>query len=269
MFQNRAPDPLGQKLPAPAVIIAELSPRVCFFEIIFCKNSQTPLFYSILIIVTGILSPDIKKLVEKNSRELSEIEGNLLGTSHDGQIRVFFITSCNASEGKTVTAISLAYALSQNARRKVLLIDGNLHTPRLHEIFSLDAGPGLTDLCCGKVRDVERDTELQDLYVITHGSPVENTADLFRSEDFKTALDNLKKNFDYVIVDGCPVIGSSDALVSAKCFDGIILVVECEKTTWEIAETVQNKLKISGGNIIGAVLNKRKYYIPRFLYGKI
>jgi len=73
----------------------------------------------------------------------------------------------------------------------------------------------------------------------------------------------------FVIVDGSSVLGSSDVSLIADSFDAVAIVVQCEKTKWEVLQMTAKKIETSGGNLLGVILNSRKYYIPKFLYGKI
>jgi len=145
-----------------------------------------------------------------------------------------------------------------------------MRAPRLHELFEVAGSPGLTDLLLGSADDsqVMRDTEYDGLTVLPYGSG-SSAADAFKPETLSQGLTNLKGKFDYVVCDGDSVIPSSDASVVAKHFDGIAFVVECEKTKWELLQAATEKIENVGGNILGVVLNKRRFYIPRGLYGRI
>jgi len=78
--------------------------------------------------------------------------------------------------------------------------------------------------------------------------------------------ENLKKEFDLVLIDSSPLTLSPDGLAIASKVDGVILVVEAEKTRWQTVKKVRDNIAIVGGNILGVALNKRRYYIPQFIY---
>lgn len=219
----------------------------------------------------GILSQDFKGLITKNSRELSAVRGNILSAAEGREVKTIFITSAGSFEGKTVSAISIAYGLSSEAESKVLLVDLDPKLPKIAKLFNLKGAPGLTDLLTSNAQysDVLRNTERDNLSIIPQGTKISNTLSIFKPKIFKEKFDSLKDAFDYLIFDGPPVLGSSNASLVAQYFDGIILVVECEKTRWEILQQTQEKISKVGGKILGVVLNKRKYYIPRALYGKV
>ena len=220
----------------------------------------------------GRLSQNMLELFARNSRELSTVEGNILSSARDKEVKTIYVTSCRPSEGKTTSAISMAYTLSNKINFKVLLVDGNLHSPMIHKLFNVGNAYGFSDLIVSDMDfgEVILKTEYENLQIITHGSTNVDSLDVMKiNAFFRDKFDSLKQEFNYIIFDGCPVFGFSDAAVVARCFDGIVFVVECEKTRWEIFQQAKEKLEMAGGNILGVVLNKRKYYIPEALYGKI
>ena len=92
------------------------------------------------------------------------------------------------------------------------------------------------------------------------------TPELFNSPRFDEFWTNLKLNFDLVLIDSPPLTVSPDGLALAAKVDGIILVVEAEKTKWRTARYVRERIEMVGGKILGVVFNKRRYYIPQSIY---
>lgn len=86
---------------------------------------------------------------------------------------------------------------------------------------------------------------------------------------FKGTLDVLRERFDLVVFDVPPGLDSSQALLLAPHCDGVVLVIEAEKTRWQVAESLRERVTTQGGRVLGVVLNKRKYYIPRFIYKRL
>ncbi len=215
----------------------------------------------------GVLHKKLKTLLNRNLSELCAIKGNLLGVTKDKEIKAILITSSKPTEGKTVSAISMAYGLTESGA-KVLLIDGNLRSPYIHYLFNVDCAPGLTDLITSDAKYYEalRKTEWESLYVMPSGKNIYYSIEVFKHETFKAKLDFLKQMFDYIVFDGHSILISSDVPLVAKYFDGTIIVVECEKTKWEVLQQAKEKINNVGGNVLGVVLNKRSYYIPKIFY---
>ena len=83
---------------------------------------------------------------------------------------------------------------------------------------------------------------------------------------FHQMFSRLRESFDLILVDAPPVQESSDALLLMPEIDGVVLIVQAEKTRWQVARNVCDKLKKQGGTLLGVVLNKRRHYIPQAIY---
>lgn len=217
----------------------------------------------------GVLAEEVKKLVERNSRELSTIDGTLFCGSSCGDLRTILVTSCASGEGKTVSAISMATAISLKANMSVVLADANLQAPKLHKLFGIDESPGFSDMVLSGTdfAAAAQATEYENLMVIPHGSDVKRKLDVFDTDKFKTTLASLRQTFKCVIVDGPGVFGMAAVPLIARHFDGILFVLECERTRWEVLQEATEKVTGAGGKILGVVMNKRKFYVPRIFYG--
>lgn len=199
----------------------------------------------------------------------SEFEANLLSIGKGQKPKNLLITSCYPSEGKTSATLIAAQSLSSRANAKVLVVDGNFQSPMLHHVFSVDKSPGLSDLLSNRdaVTKLIKPTRFDKIKVLTSGSGKNGGFEAVLGEpQFREQWELLRNGFDYVVCDGPSLSGGSQAALMAPFFDGVIIVVECEKTRWEILRSAQEKLKSSGAQILGVILNKRKYYIPGVIY---
>jgi capsular exopolysaccharide synthesis family protein len=212
---------------------------------------------------TGILSNGVKKLISSNLKELRLIEGNLSILAQYKKIKTIYLTSCFPKEGKTTAAVSLSYALAQHA--KVLLIDGNFRTPNIHNIFNVNLSPGILDIFrdSGGRNLIPMSTEFERLKILPNGKAMSKTFNIFRNKTFIEIFDLWLNLFDYVIFDGSSIVDSPDISDVVKYFDGILLVIECERTKFIDIQDVKSKIEMSNGNILGVVLNKRRFDIPK------
>jgi capsular exopolysaccharide synthesis family protein len=219
----------------------------------------------------SILDRHIQQLIIENSRELSSIGGNLLSAASKKDIKTLLVTSSHPQEGKTISAVSMAYTLSSQVNSRVVLVDANFRSPKIHELFNETSTPGLSDMLLSdtSLNDTLVKTEYENLMLVPCGSSLSKDVDVRETEMFKSTLNAMKERFDYVIVDSCSVFGSSDISLIAKLFDGVILVIECENTRWEVVQQAKETINNVGGVVLGTVLNKRRYYIPKKLYGKV
>ena len=218
-----------------------------------------------------MLQKNFRRVVEKNQGALHSLEGNLLSAAGGHAPRSILVTSSRPKEGKTTCAISLACGLAGAGKGKVALVEGNLARPSLHRAFGLEAGPGLADyLSDGRgAAEFVQETDYANLSVMPCGADAAKLADLFDAEVFRAKLASLRKHFDYVVFDGASVLDSSEACLMAGHFDGVVLVVECERTKWEVLDVAKETVLQAGGKVLGVILNKRRYYVPKILYGSV
>ena len=138
-------------------------------------------------------------------------------------------------------------------------------------LFSMNGGPGVTQLFCGKddLLAVMQRTETDGLFVVTAGSPVANPCSLFESASINARIEQMRNEADWILLTTPPVNAYNDALALATKVDGVVLVVEAEKTRWEVAQSARERLEDARANILGVVLNNRKFHIPGWIYRRL
>ncbi len=174
--------------------------------------------------------------------------------------RVIALTSAGPREGKTAVASNLALALAEIGRR-VLLIDGDLRKPRLHEIFNVSNVWGLSDLLDGTkppagLEAMVAGTGYRDLYLLPAGTVASSISNLLHSPRVVELLQQMRQQFDMVIIDTPPMLQMPDARVLGKLADGVILVVRSARTTKETAAAAGQRLAEDGTRVLGTVLNE-------------
>jgi len=216
----------------------------------------------------GVLSPGMKQVLDRNAGELAAVQGSIVSASGNRKVQTILVTSCNRGEGKTVMATGMAFSLANHANAQVLLVDCNISGPAIHEQFGLPRQPGLVDYLSSDIglEEVVWPTDDPRLLLMPLGGSGAVVLEVLRKQNIAPRLAALKDKFDFVICDGSSIFGSSDASLVASNFDGIVLVVECERTRWEVVQDGKEWLTKAGGKILGVALNKRRYYIPKALY---
>jgi polysaccharide biosynthesis transport protein len=164
-------------------------------------------------------------------------------------------TSSRAEEGKTTTALGLAHAFAQ-AGKRVLLVDGDIRRPSLHQPDGVSNDVGFTDVISGRVAlaDAINSSEAFGVDLLTSGARPESPAALLDPETVKGVLDSALHSYDYVIVDGPPTMGLADATRLAAAADATIFVVKSEGVTKEEARFALSRLQSQQSRVIGAVL---------------
>ena len=193
------------------------------------------------------------------------------------------VTSANGGEGTSTISLNMTYAYAYDSTRNALLIDGNLRAPALHSHFGVPREKGLTELLEGtaalhevlvrvQLDETERSQEGQTkatipgFHFIPAGHSVVNPIVLYQSPAFLALLEQLRNSFSFIIIDASPLIHYPESSVLAGKTDGAILVVQHEETSWEVAQVAQKYLQMTNSRIIGAILNKQQFFIPKQIY---
>jgi protein-tyrosine kinase len=188
--------------------------------------------------------------------------------------RSILIVGSRSNEGTSTIARELAKVASLRLEQNVLLIDLDRSRPEHHVYTHFKTGSDIVvqspNTGVPKAQDtMENDlhqVEESSLYVMPLFQRTMITPRTLESAKDGAFWEPLKERFDLIIVDSPPVILFPDGPAIVSKVDGVILVVEAEKTKWQVALNVKEKIIKSGGNIIGTVFNKRKYYIPQYIY---
>ena len=208
---------------------------------------------------------DSKKTLHRNleftaTEQYKLLRTNLEFTLPEGEIcPVIGVTSSMRGEGKSTTAINLAYVLAEKGSR-VLLIDGDLRLPSVAKKMFIPSTPGLTDLLMGNAFNVtEFQSELlKNWYIIPAGNIPPNPSELLGSRRMETILAKLREMFDYIVIDLPPVNVVSDALSIANLVSGMIVVIREDYTEKKELERCFRQLKLSNFNVLGCVMNGAK-----------
>ena len=191
------------------------------------------------------------------SEAFKSVRTNVLFSSADEGLRSLVITSAGPGEGKSVVASNLAIAMAQ-AGQRVLLIDGDMRRPRVHEIFSISQEPGLSNVLAGNARTTEaiRKTTTAGLWLMPAGHIPPNPAELLGSKRYGDFIGSLSLHFDWVIIDTPPVMVVADGSICANQATGVVFVVGADHTTRQTARAAVEQLDAANARLIGSVLNR-------------
>lgn len=180
---------------------------------------------------------------------------NFLAGTHGHQAFVF--TSSFPAEGKTTVCANLGVAFAKAGRRTVV-VSADLRRPSLETRFNISATAGLSDWLSGAEIDLLVETGTPDLYIVPAGRRAANSAELLGLDRFTSLIDELKRNFEIVLIDSPPVLSTADALTLAAQADGVVVVVDGKQTEVDNIQEVRSQLERSGATILGAVLNRER-----------
>jgi protein-tyrosine kinase len=199
---------------------------------------------------------EIKTLTTQVLNHLSNVGGNSI-----------LITSSNPYEGKTFTAINLGVSIAQQLDRTVLLVDADLskhtkqHKDFAGDFFGTDMNEGLSNYLLGQaeIPDLLVNPGIERLVLLPAGRPLPNSAELLSSPRMVRLVNDIKSRYldDRIIIfDSSSILTSADPLVLSRYVDGILLVVEHEKTTADQLKKSTELLKDKP--IFGTIMNKSR-----------
>ncbi len=159
------------------------------------------------------------------TESLQKLIVNLEYANIDQKYKVIQFTSSMQAEGKTTLISNVAYLLAQRGK-KVLMVDLDLRRPKINRIFSVINKLGLTDYLLGKIekKDLIQHSEDKVDFIIS-GEKTTSVVQVLQSQKLQDLFNELKQEYDYILLDTPPVIVVSDALLVNKVADGIIFVV--------------------------------------------
>lgn len=200
--------------------------------------------------------------------QYQNLRRRLAPTAKQPNIKVVLVAATTHGEGATTTSAILAATLARSGHSRILLIDANLRTPALDGVFDDAQHPeGLSDVVAADVPvdSVIYQTNFPNLFLLPVGKPHASPSYLFDGDPITGLLNELREKFDFIILDGAPLNGYSESFFLASKVDGVVLVVESEKTQKRTIRKIKKELEWGPINLLGVVLNKKKNYIPKFL----
>ncbi len=198
---------------------------------------------------------------------------NIAFATANRDFKILQFTSAGLREGKTTTAINLAVTLAQMGKR-ILILDADLRKPSVHDVFGLKKEPGLTEILLGRyswkdairtvadlmigtlgVEEVIGSPGLDKISILTSGQFLSNPAELISSPKMSALLDDLRGQFDLVIVDTPPILPVADAVMMGSKTDGVLLVYQVGQIPRLALKRAKQLLEKGQANVLGVVLN--------------
>ncbi|MCP4040575.1 MAG: polysaccharide biosynthesis tyrosine autokinase [Gammaproteobacteria bacterium] len=202
---------------------------------------------------------------------INDVRTGIMFAHIDKPAHIILVTSSIPGEGKSTLASNLALSFRQRSR--TLLIEADLRKSRLSHLYDLKGMPGLSNLVAADhpLKDcMFEHQEAKGLYIMCAGGTPPNPLEVLSSRSFTRTLESLRKHFDYIIIDGPPVLPVSDSLVLSHLADAVVLAVQSDKTTHALAQDAVKRLMAAHVTPVGAVLTQvdmgrqRSYYTSQY-----
>jgi capsular exopolysaccharide synthesis family protein len=182
--------------------------------------------------------------------------------------KVIVFASSVEGEGTSTIVAEYAASLGPSKDRATLLVDANFRSPRLHEFFGVANEVGLADVLLG-TSDLARavvPVGEENFHLLPTGVTTTTPGALLTVTRMTRFLAEAKARFALILIDAPPIISYAETAILGGVADGVALVVESERTKREIVTRAKDTIEEAKGNILGVVLNRRRYVIPEFLY---
>lgn len=201
-------------------------------------------------------------------KEAAALYKNIEALLQDKPKKIVQFIGVRKGEGVSTITRELARFAAINVGKSVLLLDADRLAPEVHHHFDVDSqGSWIDVLANGKdlVHTLSRVGGSQ-LYISPSYNSASYTPEIFDAGRVDSFWSLLRERFDLVLIDSPPFSDSPDGLAFAPQSDGVVIVVESEKTRWKAAEHLKQSILKVGGRLLGVIVNKRRYYIPPFFF---
>jgi len=210
----------------------------------------------------------LRSLLPEVSTEFRMLKNNifmLLGNKESS--KSIMVASSIHQEGTSTIAKNLSLVSAEDPKVKVLLMDLNFRSPLKESIRG--ETKGLSDWFLENgfpLKSILHQTTVQNLYFLLPGNAKSDPLRMQESIRFSELLNELKEDFSCIVIDSSPLQYYPESNLLATKVDGVLLVVQAEKTRREIVIDTKTKLNSIHANLLGVVLNRKKYYIPKIIY---
>lgn len=196
------------------------------------------------------------------------VQTNLGFTTERGVPRSLSVTSTRPAEGKSTTALALATMLTRSGK-KVILIDGDMRSPSVHQLGGVSHDLGLSNFLAGQDDIAALTFEMRDLgFTAMSAGPIPpNAAELLTGNRLSVLIERLLEQYDHIIVDSPPVMGLADAPLIASRVEGVVYAVESHGIRSTLVKTALARLNAANARIFGGVLTKFEARKAHYGYG--
>jgi protein-tyrosine kinase len=198
--------------------------------------------------------------------EFNELANSLLRLQKTGSGLALGFAASVAGEGASYVSHQVAIQLALNLRKRVIWIDGNFRDPQR----KLGAGSSLSFAALLQAPDrlAELAPDASPVF-LRGGTELARLMGYFAADSYARLIRQLTADFDFTILDLPPILEATETAVMAGSLDGLLLVIESKRLKWEVIKSGVDSLREKDVPVLGAVINRRRYELPKFIYDRI
>ena len=200
-----------------------------------------------------IVNPDETALHSAAKERFDELKINFLARHKDTVKSVLFL-GMSRGAGASTAASNFARSLARDREMRVLLINADL---RASELAGADTSI---------TQNSSAPSEVAKVHVLPGMPVLADPAVLFQSKRFTAFMAQCAQQYDYVVIDGPPLDEAPESIALCTSVDGVVLVLDAQRTRRKGALRAKQRIEEVGGRILGVALNRRKFFIPQWLY---
>jgi capsular exopolysaccharide synthesis family protein len=211
------------------------------------------------------------KMEDGQRDEMFKLVQRVFFASDLGGSRLVVVSGTEAGNGCSWICARMAEVLAAQVSASVCVVDANLRSPGLHREFGVTNHYGLTNALQSSepVRGFVSQLSRPNLWLLSCGEETESSQAMLGSDRMRSLLPELRKEFDYVLIDAPPLRGGDDTLMLGRNAEGVVLVLRANTSRRETARKAVQDLEAAQIRVLGAVLNHRTFPVPESIYKKL
>jgi len=211
------------------------------------------------------------KMEDSQRDEIFKLVQRVFFTPGSQGSRLVVVSGMESGNGCSWICARMAEVLAAQVSASVCVVDANLRSPGLHREFGVSNHYGLTNALQASepVRGFVSQLSRPNLWLLSCGAETKEAQALLGSDRMRSLLPELRREFDYVLIDAPPLRGGDDTVMLGRNSEGVVLVLKANTSRRETARKAVQDLENANVRVLGAVLNHRKFPVPEAIYKKL
>jgi capsular exopolysaccharide synthesis family protein len=239
------------------------------------EQGPSPIPQSTTILFPSVVDPkpqpeqsDFDRVAQEECLKLVQ---RIFLTPQSAARRAVAFAGIDRGNGCSRICVETARTLAANTSGSVCVVDANFRNSSLPEFFRVRNHRGLAESLVEEddIASFARQLTPSNLWLLPAGSLAQSSLSLLNSDRLKQRVEELRREFDFILIDTPAVNLYSDAVALGRVTDGVVVVLQADSTRRESALKGLNSLRDANIEVLGAVLNKRTFPIPDFLYRRL